>query len=95
MRPLASLAIVALFTGLFASGPVLAADGTVYAAAAATPMLESAAAVSRPAAQTVAAPTKGDADIQPAYGADPDPANFDRAGLEHWWAKYQAAHPSP
>jgi len=26
--------------------------------------------------------------------SEPDPASFDRAGLEIWWAKYQKAHPT-
>lgn len=26
-------------------------------------------------------------------GADPDPAAFDREGLEWWWRNYQRSHP--
>ena len=88
MRPV-SLMLIAAALVACAAGAAVAdqADGALFAANE---------AVMRQAGNPVALNHSDAAPGQDApseaYGADPDPANFDRAGLDFWWARYSRAH---
>jgi hypothetical protein len=89
----AVVAFAALAVMLLTNGTVLADTQAVYAAGTAKPAFESVAAIVPPVARSVTArPIHFDAHAD--YGVDPDPTRFDRAGLEYWWAKYNA-HRTP
>lgn len=88
MRAL-SLTLTAAALVACAAGAAIAdhADGALFAANE---------AVMRQAGNPMA---RNDGDAAPgqdapleAYGADPDPAKFDRAGVDSWWARYRQAH---
>jgi hypothetical protein len=85
---LAAAALFALIAPALAQGDVSFSDRanvmvqqTAPSAARATPV----------AAAKAAEPAEA---IEVDYGADPDPAYFDREGLERWWAKYTKKHPT-
>lgn len=93
-RTLIAATIVAAGSAL-AAGAALANDTDGMLLAANEAVMRHEVQIPAHSAATSAAVTAAqEQEMSPAaYGADPDPSKFDRAGLEIWWAKYSKAHP--